>query len=80
VTYIWCHAPRQECRRRVQYDNRGGRQRQNARLDFIDSVAEQHFRPVPGESVEDVFEPLPRMGILRCMTATVVRGTHMPRC
>lgn len=79
VTYIWCHAPRQECRRRVQYDNRGGWQRLNARLDLIDSVAEQHFRPVPGESAEDVFCPMPRMGILRCMTATVVRDTHTCR-
>lgn len=37
VTYIWCHAPWHECRRRVQANTTDSWQRKNARLDFIDS-------------------------------------------
>lgn len=55
VTYIWCSAPRNECRRRVEADVDDNWQRKNMRLHFIDTVAAQHFLPVRGESPDEVF-------------------------
>lgn len=77
VTYIWCHAPRHECRRRVQANTTDSWQRKNARLDFVDSADEQYFWPVHGESEHEVFPPQPR---LMMGTAQVMRGTFLPRC
>lgn len=70
MAYIWCHAPRHECRRRVQANTTDSRHRKNTRLEFIDGADEQYFWPVRGESAHEVLRPQPRV-----MTAQVMQGT-----
>lgn len=57
VAYVWCAAPKEVCRERVEGNPVDSMARQAARLHIIESIDEQWFEPRPMESAELVLGP-----------------------
>jgi hypothetical protein len=57
VVYIWCAAPKEVCRQRVEAQPYQSAARHAACLRIIKSIDEQWFQPLPMESAELVLGP-----------------------